>query len=127
MSDVFVLMSFHFFKFRYTAFSELLPLLALGTVPFLKVEKIRQDIDVPSQTIVNSVTISSPFASFSFSASASFEVRSPTRIQVTHYFTHMFRCHYLSNSRSVFSILDILAHKDSSGSLICYSCAEVNT
>ncbi|KAL9664576.1 hypothetical protein QQ045_019981 [Rhodiola kirilowii] len=66
----------------YTAFSELLPLLALGTVPFLKVEKIRQDIDISSQTIVNSITVSSPFVSFSFSASASFEVRSPARIQV---------------------------------------------
>jgi len=66
----------------YTAFSELLPLLAVGTSPFLKVKEIRQAIDTNSLTIVNSVTLSSPFATLSFSASATFEVRSPTRIQV---------------------------------------------
>ncbi|KAJ1395661.1 Plastid lipid-associated protein/fibrillin conserved domain [Sesbania bispinosa] len=67
----------------YTASSELLPLLAAGALPLLKVDKISQTIDTGSSTIINSVTLSSPFASFSFSASASFEVRSPTRIQVT--------------------------------------------
>ncbi|KAK7309643.1 hypothetical protein RJT34_06540 [Clitoria ternatea] len=67
----------------YTASSELLPLLAAGTLPLLKVDKISQTIDTSSFTIINSSTFSSPFASFSFSASASFEVRSPTRIQVT--------------------------------------------
>ncbi|KAK7407140.1 hypothetical protein VNO78_08803 [Psophocarpus tetragonolobus] len=67
----------------YTASSELLPLLAAGSLPLLKVEKISQTIDTSSFTIINSITFSSPFASLSFSASASFEVRSPTRIQVT--------------------------------------------
>ncbi|GLT72744.1 hypothetical protein SLA2020_446500 [Shorea laevis] len=66
----------------YTAFSELLPLLAVGTSPLLKVKEIRQAIDTSSLTIVNSTTLSSPFATLSFSASATFEVRSPTRIQV---------------------------------------------
>ncbi|CAI9095259.1 OLC1v1031158C1 [Oldenlandia corymbosa var. corymbosa] len=66
----------------YTAFSELLPLLATGSIPGLKVEKISQSIDSGSLTIDNSVTISSPVASISFSASAAFEVRSPSRIQV---------------------------------------------
>ncbi|KAJ7943865.1 Plastid lipid-associated protein chloroplastic-like [Quillaja saponaria] len=66
----------------YTASSELLPLLAAGTTPLLKVEKISQSIDTTSFTIVNSTTLSGPFASFSFSASATYEVRSPTRIQV---------------------------------------------
>lgn len=66
----------------YTAYSELLPLLAIGTTPLLKVEKISQSIDTGSQTVDNSTTLSSPFATFSFSASASFEVRSPSRIQV---------------------------------------------
>ncbi|ESR45987.1 hypothetical protein CICLE_v10002003mg [Citrus x clementina] len=66
----------------YTAFSELLPLLAAGAIPLLKVEKICQKIDTSSLTIENSTTLSSPFASFSFSATASFEVRSPSRIQV---------------------------------------------
>ncbi|WVZ09531.1 hypothetical protein V8G54_014061 [Vigna mungo] len=67
----------------YTASSELLPLLAAGRLPLLKLDKISQTIDTSSFTIINSTTLSSPFASLSFSASASFEVRSPTRIQVT--------------------------------------------
>ncbi|CAJ1931088.1 unnamed protein product [Sphenostylis stenocarpa] len=67
----------------YTASSELLPLLAAGRLPLLKVDKISQTIDTSSFTIINSITLSSPFASLSFSASASFEVRSPARIQVT--------------------------------------------
>ncbi|CAN0908033.1 Plastid lipid-associated protein 3, chloroplastic [Linum grandiflorum] len=67
----------------YTAFSELLPLLAVGgTSPLLKVKKITQSINTNSATIVNSTTLSSPFADFSFSATATFEVRSPSRIQV---------------------------------------------
>ncbi|GAB2236944.1 hypothetical protein Droror1_Dr00026826 [Drosera rotundifolia] len=66
----------------YTAFSELLPLLAVGATPLLKVERISQSIDTSSSTIENSTTLSGPFATFSFSASASFEVRSPSRVQV---------------------------------------------
>ncbi|CAA3010310.1 plastoglobulin-1, chloroplastic [Olea europaea var. sylvestris] len=66
----------------YTAFSELLPLLAVGSIPLLKVDKIGQEIDTSSLTIENSTTFSSPVATFSFSASAAFEVRSPSRIQV---------------------------------------------
>jgi len=59
-----------------------LPLLAAGRLPLLKVDRISQTIDTSSFTIINSTTLSSPFASLSFSASASFEVRSPARIQV---------------------------------------------
>ncbi|KAK6162178.1 hypothetical protein DH2020_002019 [Rehmannia glutinosa] len=59
----------------YTAFSELLPLLAAGSIPLVKVEKIGQSIDTRSLTIENSTTISSPVSSLSFSASASFEVQ----------------------------------------------------
>ncbi|KAJ8754343.1 hypothetical protein K2173_002794 [Erythroxylum novogranatense] len=66
----------------YTAFSELLPLLAVGTLPLVKVENISQAIESSNLSIVNSTTLSSPFATFSFSASATFEVRSPSRIQV---------------------------------------------
>ncbi|GMH09190.1 hypothetical protein Nepgr_011030 [Nepenthes gracilis] len=66
----------------YTAFSELLPLLAVGVTPLLKVERISQSIDTSNSTIENSTTLSSPLATFSFSASATFEVRSPSRIQV---------------------------------------------
>ncbi|KAI3687618.1 hypothetical protein L1987_81318 [Smallanthus sonchifolius] len=66
----------------YTAFSELLPLLAVGNVPLLKVEKICQNIDTSSFTIDNSITYSTPFANFTSMASANFEIRSPSRIQV---------------------------------------------
>ncbi|CAL5359557.1 unnamed protein product [Camellia sinensis] len=66
----------------YTAFSELLPLLAAGTTPLLKVERICQVINTRSLEIENSITFSSPFATFSSSAIASFEVRTPSRIQV---------------------------------------------
>lgn len=67
---------------RYTAFSELLPLLAVGVIPLLKIKKISQSIDSKSSTIVNAAALSSPFATFSFSASASFEVQTPSRIKV---------------------------------------------
>ncbi|XP_075517881.1 plastoglobulin-1, chloroplastic-like [Primulina tabacum] len=66
----------------FTAFSELLPLLAAGSIPFVKVEKIGQSIDTRSLTIENSTTLSTPTSTLSFSASASFEIRSPSRIQV---------------------------------------------
>lgn len=66
----------------FTAFSELLPLLAVGTIPLLKVEKISQAISTSSLTIENSTTLSSPVATLSFSATAAFEVRSPSRIQI---------------------------------------------
>ncbi|WMV43337.1 hypothetical protein MTR67_036722 [Solanum verrucosum] len=66
----------------FTAFSELLPLLAVGNIPLLKVEKICQDVNTNSLTIENATTLSSPVATLSFSATATFEVRSPSRIQV---------------------------------------------
>ncbi|GMP95427.1 hypothetical protein CsSME_00044482 [Camellia sinensis var. sinensis] len=66
----------------YTAFSELLPLLAAGTTPLLKVERICQAINSNSLTIENSTILSSPFATVSFSASATFEVQTPSRILV---------------------------------------------
>ncbi|KAG5222519.1 plastid lipid-associated protein [Salix suchowensis] len=66
----------------YTAFSELLPLLAAGATPLLKVKSISQTIDSSNLSIVNSTALSSPFATFSFSTSATFEVRTPSRIQV---------------------------------------------
>ncbi|GMP38788.1 hypothetical protein CsSME_00009916 [Camellia sinensis var. sinensis] len=67
---------------KYTAFSELLPLLAAGTTPLLKVERICQVINTRSLEIENYITFSSPFATFSSSTIASFEVRTPSRIQV---------------------------------------------
>lgn len=69
-------------RVRFTAFSELLPLLAAGSIPLVKVEKISQGIDTSNFTIENSTALSSPVATLSFSATATFEVRSPSRIQV---------------------------------------------
>nr|ABR17395.1 unknown [Picea sitchensis] len=66
----------------YTSFSELLPLIAAGTLPFVKLGKIFQEIDIDKFTIENSASYSGPFATFSFRALASFEVRSPKRIEV---------------------------------------------
>ncbi|XP_010245209.1 PREDICTED: plastid lipid-associated protein 3, chloroplastic-like [Nelumbo nucifera] len=66
----------------YTAFSELLPLLAAGTTPLFKIKRICQKIDTKSLAIENSTALSSPFATFSFSASATFEVRGPSKMQV---------------------------------------------
>ncbi|CAN4076286.1 unnamed protein product [Withania somnifera] len=84
LSDIFAANNLIFLPqcIRFTAFSELLPLLAVGNIPLLKVEKISQDINTSSLTIENSTTLSSPVATLSFSAIATFEVRSPSRIQV---------------------------------------------
>ncbi|KAL7590380.1 hypothetical protein Lser_V15G37083 [Lactuca serriola] len=46
---------------KFTAFSELLPLLAVGTTPFLKVDKICQQISTTTLTIDNSIAFSTPF------------------------------------------------------------------
>ncbi|RZC74094.1 hypothetical protein C5167_049575 [Papaver somniferum] len=66
----------------YTAFSELLPLLATGKLPLVEVKQISQSINTTALTIDNSTTLSGPFGTFSFSALATYEVRSPSRIQV---------------------------------------------
>lgn len=66
----------------YTAASELLPLLAVGSMPLLKVEQISQAIDTAKRTIENSTMLASPLASCLFSLTATFEVRTPSRIQV---------------------------------------------
>ncbi|KAL2901237.1 putative plastid-lipid-associated protein 3 chloroplastic [Bienertia sinuspersici] len=54
----------------------------LGSTPLLKLEQISQSINSANQIVENSTTLSSPFATFSFSATASFDVRSSSRIQV---------------------------------------------
>lgn len=69
--------------FRYTSFSMLLPLLAVGVIPLLKIKRISQVIDSKTMEIVNATTLSSPFATSSFGASASFEVQSSKFIQNT--------------------------------------------
>ncbi|EFJ38264.1 hypothetical protein SELMODRAFT_163532 [Selaginella moellendorffii] len=66
----------------YTSFSELFPLLAAGTLPLVKVGEISQTVDSNALTVQNSVSFVGPLATTSFSASASFEVRSPKRVQI---------------------------------------------
>eukprot|EP00850_Spirogloea_muscicola_P016311 SM000131S26741 [mRNA] locus=s131:303463:304540:+ [translate_table: standard] len=66
----------------YTSFSELFPLLATGNLPFVTVGEISQTIDPYAQTVVNAVQFSGPVSTTSFSARASFELRSPKRVQI---------------------------------------------
>ncbi|KAI5071601.1 hypothetical protein GOP47_0013852 [Adiantum capillus-veneris] len=66
----------------YTSFSELFPLLAAGTLPLVKVGEISQFVDSNALTVENSVTFTGPLATTSFSTSATFEVRSPKRVQI---------------------------------------------
>eukprot|EP00850_Spirogloea_muscicola_P006437 SM000030S11446 [mRNA] locus=s30:691272:692339:- [translate_table: standard] len=66
----------------YTSFSELFPLLATGNLPFVTVGEISQTIDAYAQTVVNAVQFSGPVSTTSFSARASFELRSPKRVQI---------------------------------------------
>lgn len=66
----------------YTSSSELFPLLAAGTLPLVKVGEISQFVDSNALTVENSVTFTGPIATTSFSTSASFEVRSPKRVQI---------------------------------------------
>ncbi|KAJ0480266.1 putative plastid-lipid-associated protein [Helianthus annuus] len=50
--------------------------------PLLKLERICQNINTRSSTIENSITFSTPFANFTSTTFANFEVRSPYRIQL---------------------------------------------
>ncbi|KAL7586604.1 hypothetical protein Lser_V15G39681 [Lactuca serriola] len=69
-------------KMMFTTFSELLPLLAVGTTPFLKVDNICQQISTTTLTIDNSIAFSTPFSTFTSTASTNLEVKSPSRIQL---------------------------------------------
>jgi len=82
LQDHYILILFPLKLIRYTAASELLPLLAVGSTPLLKVEQICQAIDAANRTIENSATLASPLATCSFNATATFEIRTPSRIQV---------------------------------------------
>lgn len=66
----------------YTSFSELYPLLAAGTLPLVKVQEISQKFDSETLTVENSVQFAGPLATTSFSTNATFEVRSPKRVQI---------------------------------------------
>lgn len=66
----------------YTSYSEVYPLLAAGSLPLVRVGEISQTIDTTFSKFVNSITFTGPVAATTFSASASFQVRSPSRLQI---------------------------------------------
>ncbi|CAL9766727.1 unnamed protein product, partial [Musa acuminata subsp. burmannicoides] len=94
----------------YTSFSMLLPLLAVGVTPLLKIKRISQAIDSKTVEIVNATTLSSPFATSSFGASASFEVQSSSRIQVQ-FKEGIFQPPEISPSLDLPEKVDVFGHK----------------
>lgn len=66
----------------YTSFAGLFPLLSRGTLPLVKVDEVSQTIDSQNFTVENSVRFSGPLATTSFSTNATFDVRSPKRVQL---------------------------------------------
>ncbi|KAK9935941.1 hypothetical protein M0R45_012814 [Rubus argutus] len=66
----------------YTSFAGLFPLLSRGTLPLVKVDEISQTIDSENFTVENSVRFAGPLATTSFSTNATFDVRSPKRVQL---------------------------------------------
>lgn len=69
-------------KLVYTSNSELFGLLALSRLPFVSIGDITQKIEGSTLTVENEVQLTVPFSRTSFSTTASFEVRSPKRLQV---------------------------------------------
>eukprot|EP00879_Flechtneria_rotunda_P003494 GHRR01003724.1.p1 GENE.GHRR01003724.1~~GHRR01003724.1.p1 ORF type:complete len:318 (+),score=88.65 GHRR01003724.1:83-1036(+) len=69
-------------KLVYTSNSELLAILALSRLPFVSIGDITQRIETVFNTVENKVSISVPLSRTSFSTTASFEVRTPKRLQV---------------------------------------------
>ncbi|KAF8071169.1 YPTC6 [Scenedesmus sp. PABB004] len=69
-------------KLVYTSNSELLAILALGRLPFVSVGDITQRIDSASASFENAVSLAAPLSRTTVSTTASFEVRSPKRLQV---------------------------------------------
>ena len=69
-------------KLVYTANSELTSLLLLGQLPLVTVGDITQSIDSATLTVQNRVQLVGPFSRTSFSTNASFDIRSPKRLQV---------------------------------------------
>lgn len=70
-------------KLVYTSNSELIALLALSRLPFVTLGDITQRIDSASSTVENKVQLTVPLSRTSFSTTASFEARSPKRLQIS--------------------------------------------
>jgi len=69
-------------RLAYTSNSELFLLLAATKLPLVKVGEITQIIDGSDGSVENQLEFITPLAKGSLSATASFEVRSPKRLQV---------------------------------------------
>ncbi|CAL5229816.1 g13217 [Coccomyxa viridis] len=69
-------------KLVYTSNSELFGLLALSRLPFVMIGDITQTVQASTLTVENKVQLTVPFSRTSFSTTASFEIRSPKRLQV---------------------------------------------
>lgn len=69
-------------KLLYTSNSELIAVLALSKLPFVVIGDVTQRIDTGSLTVENKVGITVPFSRTAFTTTASFEVRSPKRLQL---------------------------------------------
>ncbi|MCO5563487.1 hypothetical protein L7F22_017130 [Adiantum nelumboides] len=67
---------------RYTSLSEFFPLLAAGSLPFIKLGEISQTIKANESLMVNCVVFIGPLGTTSLSANASFEICSPKRLQI---------------------------------------------
>ncbi|KAK6154622.1 hypothetical protein DH2020_008870 [Rehmannia glutinosa] len=67
----------------YTTCVGLFPLLSSdGVLPLVKIAELSQTIDSEEFTVQNSVQFAGPLATTSFSTNATFEVRSPKRVQI---------------------------------------------
>jgi len=69
-------------KLEYTSNSELFFILAAQNLPLLEVGDILQTIDVNTMTVENKAELKTPVVTGSVGATASFEIRSPTRLQI---------------------------------------------
>ncbi|XP_076945493.1 light-induced protein, chloroplastic-like [Bidens hawaiensis] len=66
----------------YTSFVGLYPLLSSGTLHPVKVQEISQTIDSEKFTVQNSVVFAGPGSTTAISTNATFEIRSPKRVQI---------------------------------------------
>lgn len=72
-------------------------MLGSSSIPLLKVEEISQTIDSENFTVENSVLFAGPLATTAVSTNATFEVRSPKRVQVLKLINLLLRFHGQGN------------------------------
>ncbi|KAL6765917.1 astaxanthin vesicles associated protein [Haematococcus lacustris] len=69
-------------RLMYTSSSALITVLGLKNLPFVTVGDLTQTINVAEQTVENKVVLSGPLSRTALTTRASFEVRSPKRLQL---------------------------------------------